>query len=743
MGTWSYSDPALVNVPAARRSLDRTLRLLSGPLCGWPVGRVRVYSNRVSPGNLPDELVELYSSTVDVALFYYVGHGLIDDEDQLCLTLVNSLTKAERRATTSLPWSAVRRALQTSNAKVKIVLLDCCFSGQATRSDGSLAEASQLIVADQVMIAGAYTIAATGPYSIAWFQPDDADGHGAQTYFSKFLADVIEEGIPGEPAELSLDSIFFKISERSVMQGKPQPTKRASDLAGRFPLARNAAPVQVQRDLAKEVAELQRRLDAAAQAMASMTIEHHEVSKELAEARAELTAARHGVADADEAGWKLEHAVASASKHVDNVELTAQSLLTDAAREEIVDAAAKNVPTTSSTARQPLAEVRASPLSNSPAATREMNGGVPQANVSSTRRLAFAAGVAALLLMAAVVGIWQWKGPYQYQLGDETSANTLSTISSTAAAPITVTTTESASLPKQSSGISDIAYSPDAKILATADFNGVTRFWDTGTFKEVGKSIADPSHIVLGLAFSPDGKILATSTDDGPVRLWDIITRKQIGSALPPTAQHVLGVAFSPDGTLLATAGDDSEVRLWDLHSFKQIGDIHAADSSSVAAVAFSPDGSLLATGSAHEGVKLWNTASHKQVGDSIAYSAQQITDVAFSPNGNILAIGSSEGQTTSLWDVKSHMFLGKPLFSHIGNMSKIHFFPDSRIVATCGSYNGPAEIWDAASQTRLGNPLPTRDDHVYAVAIAPDGKTLVTGSESGRTSFWKLTISG
>ena len=64
------------------------------------------------------------------------------------------------------------------------------------------------------------------------------------------------------------------------------------------------------------------------------------------------------------------------------------------------------------------------------------------------------------------------------------------------------------------------------------------------------------------LAFSPDGKILATADCDG-VMLWDITTGKK-RKALPGFGAVVYAVAFSPDGTLLATGSEDKTLRIWD-----------------------------------------------------------------------------------------------------------------------------------------------------------------------------------
>ena len=71
---------------------------------------------------------------------------------------------------------------------------------------------------------------------------------------------------------------------------------------------------------------------------------------------------------------------------------------------------------------------------------------------------------------------------------------------------------------------------------------------------------------VLSGTFSPDSKLLATGDVDGIIRLWQVADCQQL-LTLKGHRDWVWAIALSPDGRTLASRSYDSIVRLWDVAS--------------------------------------------------------------------------------------------------------------------------------------------------------------------------------
>jgi predicted NACHT family NTPase len=274
-----------------------------------------------------------------------------------------------------------------------------------------------------------------------------------------------------------------------------------------------------------------------------------------------------------------------------------------------------------------------------------------------------------------------------------------------------------------------VAFSPDGKLLATGGSDGVVRFWDVTSGREL-LTCKGHSNLVVSVAFSPDGKTLASSSSDRTVKLWDC----RSGDCLQTWQGHgdwVRSVAFSPGGKTLASSSNDGTVKLWDCRSGECLQTLQG-HSDWLRSVAFSPDGQTLASGSDDRTIKLWDCRSGECL-QTLQGHSDWVNSVTFSPDGQTLASGSSD-RTIKLWDCRSGECL-QTWQGHSDLVRSVAFSPDGKTLAS-GSNDRTVKLWDC----RSGQCLQTWQGHsnwVRSVAFSPDSQMLASGSDDRTIKLW------
>jgi WD40 repeat protein len=270
---------------------------------------------------------------------------------------------------------------------------------------------------------------------------------------------------------------------------------------------------------------------------------------------------------------------------------------------------------------------------------------------------------------------------------------------------------------------------------------------------------------VLCVASSPDGKLIAAGDSEGLVYLWEAATGKILHRLAARAG--VLRVVFSPDGRRLLARARKGEVTLWDVASGQLTGSfrrdnasdrwsdflIFTADSRQVIAV---PDANelIILRGKKHEdtyvlvGLELKELAVElldPTTGKSVKHLATGrlgtiFSDAALSPDGKLLALGmrayKAPRKQVQLIDVATGNLVREIQDEGEGWFLSMAFAPDGKTLAL----GGRDEIVLADVGTgKLTGKLTSKMDTVAFLGFSPDGKSLVSHGHDNKIRTWDL----
>jgi WD40 repeat protein len=248
--------------------------------------------------------------------------------------------------------------------------------------------------------------------------------------------------------------------------------------------------------------------------------------------------------------------------------------------------------------------------------------------------------------------------------------------------------------------VTDVAFSPGGKVLATASNDRKVRLWDVAK-GDVAKgqllsTLQGHDGSVGCLAFSRDGKWLASGDVDGVVILWDRSARKQ-PKRLQGNRSPVRRLAFSPDGATLAAGHQDGNVFLLDVDEDKVRVRWEAHPNKGIYGLSFSPDGATLATGSEDRTAKLWDSAAQRELA-SFTNHEMGVRSLTFAPDGRTLVTAAAS--SVRLWDVATGLERAV-LRPETNSVLCVAFSRDGRRLAAATS-NGPVVVWEGATDEEL-----------------------------------------
>ncbi|MGW3999703.1 caspase, EACC1-associated type [Amycolatopsis sp. NPDC004772] len=223
IGVSRYESAELPSIPAVSANLDDLRAALTDPALGSVAASgCRVLGDDATKAGVGAALTEGNTQAADLLLVYYAGHGVVDDDGLLHLALRS--TDADQAGWTAIPITLLQREIGRARARARVLVVDCCFSGQAAEAMA----APGGLVAGQLTITGGYTLT-----SSASNQPSHAPRGARYTAFTGALLNALAAPVP-----LTMDGIYRHTDEELSGLGLPRPRRRVTDYASDIALVR-------------------------------------------------------------------------------------------------------------------------------------------------------------------------------------------------------------------------------------------------------------------------------------------------------------------------------------------------------------------------------------------------------------------------------------------------------------------------------------------------------------------------
>ncbi|MBI5566577.1 MAG: WD40 repeat domain-containing protein [Chloroflexi bacterium] len=322
-------------------------------------------------------------------------------------------------------------------------------------------------------------------------------------------------------------------------------------------------------------------------------------------------------------------------------------------------------------------------------------------------------------------------------------------------------------LPDQAMRINQVAFSPIADIVATANDDDTVSLWGMSNPRTPTRlSRVDTDHIdgVVSVVFSPDGQTLASVGSKGHIRVWNVAdpdSPEPLGALLTGHLGSVCCVAFSPNGGLLASAGDDGQAILWRPDNSQSPLQRDIPDSRFSGrdfwSVAFAPLSARLALGTGDGQVllkDLTDRQSPSNLGITPPGPRSRVTSVALDRAGRLAAaggcgvtdeVGACVGGEIVLWDVSRP---AGPI--QLGRLEGLSGFPLGMAFSPDGSQlwvtsQDTVTLWDvtagrAPDKLRVWTPDEPERQVQVGVTLSPDGQTLALGHADGTIGLWEVS---
>jgi hypothetical protein len=175
----------------------------------------------------------------DLALLYFTGHGLKDEDGRLYLAMTN--TRGDSLLFTALAAEQIDHALTGCASRQQILILDCCYSG-AFPAGRAIKGDTDTHTLERFQGRGRTVLTASDATRYS-FEGDQLRGEGSRSVFTRHLVEGLRSGaadLNGD-GDITLDELYSYVHDRVVEEMPQQRPKIQTDVEGRTVIARNVA----------------------------------------------------------------------------------------------------------------------------------------------------------------------------------------------------------------------------------------------------------------------------------------------------------------------------------------------------------------------------------------------------------------------------------------------------------------------------------------------------------------------
>ena len=300
--------------------------------------------------------------------------------------------------------------------------------------------------------------------------------------------------------------------------------------------------------------------------------------------------------------------------------------------------------------------------------------------------------------------------------------------------------------------ITDVAFSPDGKLVYSAGNDSRVKIW---SWNEANTTLTAEGHVLATsggfstLALSSDNTLVLAGSQNGAATAWNVGTTWSIAGTLMGLTADVNGVAFAPGSTnkdfTIYTADADSNLYIYNLTSLSPVSEVVLRTTATPYTLAASPaasDGSYwLSVGYSDGDASVIDVDGQGYIGDETPFTVSTglsgVYTTQFSPDGTMLEAGTIDG-SFGIWSVplSSSKTPRAPQIA-IGTDSVFGgaFDPTSHYVAIAGGLSVNTRkigLWTVATGAAAATvPTTLFAQRPTAVAFSPDGKALAVGEHN------------